>query len=256
MPYLSRFCFIWLILLIQAACSTPPTSPPAPTPQVVTVSLPTALRPLNEVLNTCRVAHPELAIIVNEAPATALEVEPGKLVFWLGVPPTDTGYSAPIATEEILVIINPANDIDELSAGEVRSLFTGRTTHWEEAGISTVEVQVWVYPEGNEIRRIFDTATEGAIITTQARLAPSPAAMLEATSDDPAAIGYLPRAWLNTGVKSVSLDEETSAALRQPVLVLASSEPEGAGRTLLLCLQGSPGQKVLAERYLPWETNR
>ena len=36
-----------------------------------------------------------------------------------------------IARDGIAVIVNNANDIDELSSEQVKSIFTGETTEWE-----------------------------------------------------------------------------------------------------------------------------
>jgi ABC-type phosphate transport system substrate-binding protein len=122
-------------------------------------------------------------------------------------------------------------------------LFAGQVNQWDAVGGSPQSVQVWIFPEGDDARQLFDSVIlDGYQLTTVAQLAPDPQAMLEAVSDDPAAIGYLPRRWLkgNSGdkVRALPINQTLADSLRQPILALSGAEPEGAMRTLLICLQG------------------
>jgi hypothetical protein len=81
-------------------------------------------------------------------------------------------------------------------------------------------------------------------LTSQAMLAPDPAAMLEAISKDENSIGYLPASFLlssgsvNPGeVNLVQLDQPLETALDQPVVALTQAEPQGLLRSLLVCLE-------------------
>ncbi len=236
------------------------TASPPPTPQAVDAAITPGLRPLEKALHACALAHPEIALFLEETPASSLNIRDGRLGFRLGEPPGSAEFAAPLGSEEITVIVNPDNPAFGLSAQNLSDLFSGQITGWQELGAASLPVQAWIYPEGDEVRSLFDAAVlHGKGTTPLARLAPDPQAMLEAVSSDAGAIGYLPHAWLvfdeNThNVKKVRLEEGLTIALRQPVLALSAGQPvPAAAHTLLSCLQGDPGRQALREFYERWK---
>jgi hypothetical protein len=242
-----------LICLFLAACTAvPPASPPS-SPQLVKVALPPSLRPLVEALHACAVAHPEAALIVSETPAAALDFEQADLVFSLGEPSEPAPFAAPLAWEELLIIFHPDNPLQTLKIKDLQALLNGQINRWREIGGEDRAVEVWVYPEGSDIQQeVAEGLMDGEPITSLARLAPDPEAMLEAVAGEPGAIGFLPRAWLIPSVKSIHLEGSEQDNLRQPVLALAAAEPEKTTRAFLVCLQSPVGQEILEKRFELW----
>ena len=239
-----------MILVSLLGCLAPPTSTPPPPLQPVEVALTPALTPVQAALHTCALAQPEIALLLTETTASYLPVQTADLSLRLGPPADSTGFAAPLSEEQIVVITNPANPIATMKAGELRSVFNGENERWDELGGRKQSIQVWVYPEGDEISQVFRQAIlAGKSFSSLALLAPDPSAMLEAVNGDSAAIGFLPKAWLQGGVKAIQLDQVLQDSLHQPVLALSEAEPQGAVREFLYCLQSGPGQKVLSERY-------
>jgi ABC-type phosphate transport system substrate-binding protein len=208
------------------------------------------------------VAHPEIALFVDEVPASALDSVRADLVFRLGEPVTaptegqeenvgdDTGITIPLAWDEIVVILHPENNASIADLDVLQGLFSGQIMRWDELDGPVNPVQVWIYPEGEEARQIFDTIILGkAKNTSLAGIAPDPAAMLEAVSADPNAIGYLPLSWITEETPQLRIEKGFFPGLRQPLLALAGEEPEGATLILLNCLQGEDGQAVVRNRY-------
>ena len=264
---ISRFTIITsllccLVVFTLTGCSTPPTNPPSPTPAVIQVVFTPALRPLGEAMHTCAVAHPEIALFVDEVPASALDSVQADLVFRLGEPVTspaegqeekvgvDTGTAISLAWDEIVVILHPENNASIADLDVLQGLFSGQITRWDELGGPENPVHVWIYPEGEEARQFFDAAIMGkARNTSLAGIAPDPAAMLEAVSTDPDAIGYLPLSWITEETPLLRIDKGFSPGLRQPLLALSGQEPEGAALIILNCLQGEDGQAIVQSRY-------
>ncbi len=232
------------MLIVLAACSGPQSATPPPTPQVVTVAVTPAMRPLTVALRDCAAQHPEIGLVLDEMPAAALDGNAVDLAFRLGLPEDTKAYSAQIGWETIVVVVNADNPLSALIPDELTALFTGETSHWAGSGDP---VQVWAYPEGDEIRLLFDSVVLAENrLTSFALLSPDPQAMLEAVAADPAAVGYLPQGWLSqaatpapAGVKLIRLESKLAESLRQPVLSLSFREPEGAARALLVCIQDS-----------------
>jgi ABC-type phosphate transport system substrate-binding protein len=123
------------------------------------------------------------------------------------------------------------------------SIYSGQTTRWENS--SGQLIQVWVLPNGDSTRIIFERVViPSQSLTNQAMLAPDPEAMLEAISSDSNAIGYLTGSFLGSvnstlaaSVKTIRLDNTLEAALHQPVIAVTHSEPLGLMHDLLVCLQ-------------------
>jgi hypothetical protein len=93
-------------------------------------------------------------------------------------------------------------------------------------------VQVWTYSPDEDIQRIFEQdVMNGQTATSQARLAVSVEAMTNSIETVPGSIGVVTRRW-----KSGNTLEVFSLAT-VPVLAITSSQPEGAVKALLACLQ-------------------
>src|SRR3990170_185617 len=147
----------WLILLFGlslAACTAaPPSATPLPTPQLVRVAYPPSLSYMTDALARCAKTTPGMVLGVSETPASALDVQQADLTLWLGEPPNGV-FVALLTRQEILVILNPANPIEGISAADLRALFDGTVTNWENVGGDDLEVAVWVYPQNNELHEI------------------------------------------------------------------------------------------------------
>ncbi len=78
-----------------------------------------------------------------------------------------------------------------------------------------------------------------SVPTFDAKLAPNPAAMIEAITADPMAVGYIPGSWLAEDIQTISVERELQAALARPILALTDTEPVGNFLNYLVCLQNS-----------------
>jgi DNA-binding transcriptional LysR family regulator len=233
-----------------SACVAPPTRTPYPTPQPVNIALTPTLEPLEEAIHVCAITHPELAVFTWITPASSLDESGSDLLIRLDEPPQPAGFAAPLASEQVVLIAHPDNSVAKLNLQDLQDLFSGRITRWQELGGSDMPVSVWVYPPGDESRQIFDnTILRGLLNTSLAQLAPDPSAMIEAVSNDPGAIGYLPRSWMKETVREMLLPVELMNSLRRPILALSAQAPIGPVLTLLNCLQGGEGLNAVLDRY-------
>jgi DNA-binding transcriptional LysR family regulator len=238
-----------LLFTLLVACSAPPTATPQPTLQPVIMAYPPELRPYADALAECARQYPDIAIYLLES--TEPFTPDGQTSLFLAtgsIPENMMGFHATLLAEMDLVLItHPQNPVIELSPQALRAIWTGKSTNWEDFGGTASPIQVWTYSPGNALRTTFDAAIlPGEQTTSQAWLAPDPGAMLEAVSADPAAIGYLPASWLETApgelttnLLPLTLPNEISSSLQQPVLALTENAPEGILSTVLLCFQAT-----------------
>ena len=243
--YLILFAASWL-----AGCSAPPTAPIPASPMPLRVSYSPYLAGIQETLHTCAIEFPQLAIFFEQKPAAQQDFENADLVVWWGEKPERIDYAYPLKEDELVVIVNPENPKQTLSSSELVSLFSGRIENWSEIGTLDQQVEVWIFPEGNIMSETFQAGIlADQRITRLAALAPSSAAMLESIAGDPGAIGILPRSWLSPEVKEIEVDPELQASVRKPLLALSQSEPQGAVKELIACLQSGSGQATLSDFY-------
>jgi hypothetical protein len=100
------------------------------------------------------------------------------------------------------------------------------------AGQGDPSVQVWVYASEEDVQIVFDQfVMAGRSVTPSARLAVNPQQMSEILVNQPNTVGILPRHWKVGGVRDLYL----IAAV--PVLALTKSDPQGAVKELIACLQ-------------------
>jgi DNA-binding transcriptional LysR family regulator len=245
-----------LILVLSAfipACSQPTSPPPLPTPQNVEVAYPTSLKLFEEALSFCAQGNAGIALLVSEMPAGELSSAGADLVLWFGEPPESAGFSAPLAMEEIVFIVHPANPVRTLSIEEIREFFRGEVQDWDDLADFDEQVTVWAYPEENEIQQVIDDEFLPSERMTASRyLAPDPQAMVQAVSGEPGSIGFLPGAWATDEVAIVEIEQGEEIDLSRSVLALTNNPPGGVVRTLLACLQSPPAQNIIERRYEPW----
>ncbi|MBE0408425.1 MAG: substrate-binding domain-containing protein [Anaerolineales bacterium] len=251
-----RSCFQYLPILILFtvlinACNAPPTLPPLPTPQPLTVLYTPALRPILNAVNACALQQPEIALLVKEVSANFQDTIDADLSLRIGLPKNSTAFSAPITFDEILLIVHPTNPVETLSYGEIVSIFTGVISNWTKVNGDDSEIAVWINYSDDDTHQIFqDGILQTLSPTTLSNLAPDPEAMLTAVGNNPTAIGYLPRSWLSPSVKTIEIPSEVREKLIQPVLALASGEPQGESRVFLFCLQSGKGQEIIHDIYI------
>lgn len=233
--------------LLLTSCVSPEIATPAPTPQAINIYYPASLQPWSDKLAACAINIPGIALYFYQSAKLSTPINPEEIVLEFGQLPQENAapYVSQVGWEQVVVIVNQTNPISQLTAEELKQVFSGQLTSWvSEAGRM---IQVWVLPESEPTRHIFDNALRlKQLLASDAMLAPDPQALLEAVSSDEAAIGYLPQSFVNSNtilggnkVKILHLEDSLMQELNQPVLVMTQSEPSGNGRNLLLCLQDS-----------------
>ncbi len=221
---MKKFCFLFFVFLLAACASSTPTPQAAPLRVRYTFTAQPWLVDVYDCAGENVVSAELRAIDYLDLSSTDLALRIG-----------DANITSPayqIDTEEILVIVNPQNPINSLTADEVHGLFTGSIQNWQEVNGDDASVQVWVFAGGEDIQQIFEqTALGGAPVTSLARLAPGPEEMAQAIAGDVNAVGILTRHWKADDVSDVFLIATV------PVLALAPDMPSGIVNELVVCLQ-------------------
>lgn len=207
-----RQALIASLLLWIAACAPTPTAAPVSQADVYASA---AAGPWLTEAFTCA-ADSNLVLNVVHDPAQA------DLILRIGEPADLSTPAFQIDTEEILVVTHRESPLQNMTLEQVQSLFMK----------GDPSVQVWVYASGEDVQEVFDQAVmAGRPTNSFARIASSPQEMsdvLNAQSDE---VGILPRHWLAGSPRFIY------SVGSVPVLAVTSSEPQGALKTLIACLQ-------------------
>lgn len=240
-------CLLGLILSLSA-CSKPPEFLVASSPQPVLISMSASLALTQSALNACARTIPGLALLVEIQPSSTLESDKVDLSLWLGDKPAHVGFAAPIAQEQVRLIVNPVNPLETIDRTTLRQILEGQITEWSQIGVMPgKELSLWVYPPEDEVQRAIERLLGDELrITTFANLAADPESLRTEVESDQNAIGFLPAAWLTSGVKTVEIE---APDIDLPILALAEKEPQGMVRQYLACLQGPVGQESLRTYY-------
>ena len=110
-----------------------------------------------------------------------------------------------VARDGIAVVVNPKNNITNLSIQQVKDVFSGKIANWKELGGLDAEIRVVSREEGSGTRRSFDKlALESAKLSPKALFQNSNGTIREAVASDPNAISYLSIGIVDNRVRAVS----------------------------------------------------
>jgi len=207
-----RRTLIAFLLLWITACAPTPTA--APVSQADVYASAAADPWLTEAFACASDSNLVLNVIHDPAQAD--------LVLRIGEPAALSTPAFQIDTEEILVVTHRESPLQNMTLEQVQSLFTN----------GDPSVQVWVYASGEDVQEAFDQAVmTGRPVTSFARLASSPQEMSDVLNAQSNAVGILPRHWLAGSPRFIY------SVGTVPVLAITPSEPQGALKNLIACLQ-------------------
>jgi phosphate transport system substrate-binding protein len=139
-------------------------------------------------------------------------------------------------------------------------IYSGQITNWNEVGGSNNTINVVSREEGSGTRGAFEELVMGdELITENAILQPSNGAVRTTVTGDPNAIGYISFGYLDSSVKSVSIDgvagtvdnaKNGTYPIVRPLLFLTKDQPTGLVKEFLDFCLGDEGQAIVAEDYI------
>lgn len=166
-----------------------------------------------------------------------------------------------VARDGIAIITWPGNTIGGLAKEQMRDIFSGALTNWNQVGGPDRAIYVMAREEGSGTRTAFEEMVMGdALITSSAILLPFNGALRLSVAGTPGSIGFISFGYLDPSVKALDLDgtaaTETHAAdgsypLVRPLYFLTREQPAGLVREFIEFCLGPEGQAIVAaEGYL------
>jgi len=169
-----------------------------------------------------------------------------------------------IAKDGIAVIVHPTNLVKSLTVTQVRDIFAGKITHWQELGGAEEEITVVTREVGSGTRGSFEeivmkSGQEKARITHRALTQTGTSSVSETVAVNPSCIGYVSLGSVNSQVKVLEIDgvvptDETVRKERykivHPFLFLTKEVPQGQTAKFIAYATSDEGQQIVAKRYV------
>lgn len=228
------------MVFLTACAPALPTPPPAAPPTLWQVQASPALAWLTPHINRCAVEQPGFNMVLLERPTAALDLSTADIILRWGAPAAMAAPAIILGEDELVFIVHPSNPLNQLSAADLTSLLTGKTAAWDKLspGASKDPLKVYFYPAGEDLQLVVDKAFRDLAINRETGwLAPDPAAVRQVVAASPTALGFIPRRWLDSSIKMLSITGLTASSLRQPVLAISPKPPTEAQKAWLACLQ-------------------
>lgn len=214
---------VWLsaiLLVALGACSRDPAPPSAGRALIIDGS--STLGPLAKgFAERCMADHPGVHIAVSEsgsgngvkslingtchAAALSRFLTPGEMQAAVsrGVLPA----IHVVAMDALAVVVHPANPLSELSVTQVRDIFTGRVTNWQEVGGPDYPiVRIGRAPTSGTTQTFKALALKGDTLAADTTIVASAAAVHDVVATAPGAIGFVGLAFADARVKTLALD--------------------------------------------------
>ena len=168
-----------------------------------------------------------------------------------------------IARDGIVIVAHPDVPVDGLTTDQIRDIFAGNITNWNEVGGPDAEIVVVSREEGSGTRAAFEEMVMGedAVITANAVLQPSNGAVRSTVASTPSSIAYLSFGYLDETVKALQVDgvspspetfADGSYPVVRPLIMLTNGEPSPLVQAFMDYVLSPEGQAVVSEEgYLP-----
>jgi len=164
-------------------------------------------------------------------------------------------WSVEIARDGLAVIVHPSNPIQNLTLKQVRYIYSGVISNWNQLGGINKEIHVITREEGSGTRSAFEGLVMNKIdINPRSIVQDSNGTVRQLVGDDAYAIGYLSLGLLNDKVKAVELDGvkatrenviNGSYNLSRPFLFITSVEPKGDVKKFIDFVLSEEGKRML-----------
>ena len=167
----------------------------------------------------------------------------------------------PIIYDAIAVIVHPSNPLNGLRLEQIRQVYAGKITRWNEVGGWDRAITVVTREEGSGTRETFQNLVmaKKEEISLAALVQDSNGAIREVVADDPNAIGFISLGLVNHRVKALRIDgiEPSIENIRnhrytilRPFLFVFKSTPQGTAKEFLDYVLSPEGQRLLVKEGL------
>lgn len=161
-----------------------------------------------------------------------------------------------IAVDGIAIVIHPSNTITNLTADQIKGLFTGDIKNWNEVGGKDQAVVVVSREPGSGTRGAFEEILDIEDMVLETIVSDSTGGARTTVSSNENAIAYISAGSLEDSVKAVVVDNiacttqniaSGTYTISRPLLMLTNGEPNDNAQKFLDFVLSSEGQTIVEE---------
>lgn len=166
----------------------------------------------------------------------------------------------PICYDGISIVVNPKNQIRNLSYIQIRDIFSGRIKNWKELGWIDREIDAVTREEGSGTRGSFEELVmKSEDIDDAIMVQDSNGSVKEVIATDPYAIGYISLGLVDKRVRALSIDGVTPSIknirkgrykIKRPFIYLTNGEPVNGAKSFIDFVLSKDGQNILQKEGL------
>jgi phosphate transport system substrate-binding protein len=161
----------------------------------------------------------------------------------------------PICVDAIAIIVNPKNNVANLSLTQVRDIYTGNITNWNQVGGSNAKINVVNREQGSGTRDgVQKIVLKGGSFSTGGIQQSSTGAVKTYVAGDANAIGYIATNEVDNSVKALSINNVAptynniangSYVIQRYLLFVTNGSPTGLAANFINYTLSSAGQAIL-----------
>jgi len=264
--------------IVFSGCASPapvpvpaPAPAPAPEPELsgeITEAGSTTVQPLAELLaGEFTALHPKVTITIQGGGTSVGITSASDGTVDIGAasrelkPDEPTLVKHQLASDGIAIVTDPANPVTGLTKDQVRQIFAGEITDWQDVGGPDEDIIVVAREEGSGTRGAFEELVMGeSLITNRAILQSSNGAIRTTIAITPDAIGFVSFGYLDSSVKALEIDGvaatvanvlNASYPISRPLYFLTKVAPTGVVKAFIDYCLSSEGQAIVkGEGYI------
>jgi phosphate transport system substrate-binding protein len=165
-----------------------------------------------------------------------------------------------ICYDGISIVVSPKNPIRNITAEQIRGIYSGRIRNWKELGWIDREIDAVTREEGSGTRAAFEELLmKKENISDRIMVQDSNGSVKEIVATDPYGIGYISLGMLDQRVKALSVDgtvplveniKKRTYHVVRPFLYLTLGEPSRPARMFIEFILSRDGQAILRKEGL------
>jgi len=171
-----------------------------------------------------------------------------------------------IAWDGISVVVNPENPVSEMTFEQIKAIYVGDVSIWNEVGGEDREIVVLSRDSSSGTYEYFkDEVLAGNEYRADALITPSTGAIIQTVSQNQNAIGYVGVAYLDGTTKALAVDNDSGAEeptsenilagtypLARPLYFYTNGEPTGLALEFIEFISSETGEETIFEvGYFP-----
>jgi phosphate transport system substrate-binding protein len=252
---------ILILSLVVAGCtdSTPTTSPTQERTTIKVTGSTTVLPIAQKAADVYMATHANADIQVTGGGSSVGVQAAGEKTADIGMSSRDvksdekTKYPELVVTtigkDGVALIINPANTVTRLTTAQIKGIYNGNFTNWNQVGGADMAIVVVGRDSASGTREFFTSSVMGGQNYVPTMLEKnSNGAVQQTISQTPGAIGYVGLGFIDNSIKAVKVTTDAGDVEPSVENVLAGKYP--LSRSLYLLTSGQPSG--LAKEYVDY----